>query len=315
MEFLVGPEGDGALLRSYLKRLKISTKQTAHLKELEHGITVNGVRVTVRYQLKAGDVIDLAIEDDESGESAVPVDLPIEVLYEDDDLVVCNKPPFMPTHPSHGHHEDTLANALAFYYQKQSRPFVFRPVNRLDRNTSGIVMVAKNARAASMMYTEMLSHRIEKRYAAIVTGELTGAGTVDKCLRRTAESIIVREICQPDSDGAQTALTEYESLFCGGGLSLISLSPKTGRTHQLRVHLLSLGHPILGDGLYGKDSPEIGRQALHACQLSFSRPSDGAKVTITAPMPEDMKAVLKRINYDLTFDERKEHYEIQKTEI
>ncbi len=315
MEFLVGEDGHGMLLRSYLKRLKISSKQTAHLKELDDGITVNGVRVTVRYQLKAGDVIGLAIEDEESGESAVPVELPLFVLYEDEDLVVCNKPPFMPTHPSHGHYDDTLANALAFYYQKQGRPFVFRPVNRLDRNTSGIVMVAKNARAASMMYTEMLAHRMEKKYVAIVEGELTGSGTVDKCLRRTARSIIVRETCKPDADGAQTALTEYESLYCGGGLSLVSLSPKTGRTHQLRVHLLSLGHPILGDGLYGRDSDEIGRQALHACRLSFNRPSDGARVEVRAPLPDDMTAVLEHINCKFTFEERKPYYEIQKTEI
>ncbi len=315
MEFLVEADGDGMLLRSYLKRLKISTKQTSHLKELDNGITVNGVRVTVRYQLKAGDVIGLAIEDEVPGESAAPIELPLAVLYEDDDIVVCNKPPFMPTHPSHGHHDDTLANALAFYYQKQGRPFVFRPVNRLDRNTSGIVMVAKNARAASMMYNEMLAHRMEKHYVAIVEGELAGSGTVEKCLRRTAQSIIVREVCEPDADGAQTAQTEYESLFCKEGLSLVSLSPKTGRTHQLRVHLLSLGHPILGDGLYGRDSQEIGRQALHACRLSFNRPSDGARVTVIAPLPDDMSGVLERINCKFTFEERKPYYEIQKTEI
>ncbi len=315
MEFLVGADGDGMLLRSYLKRLKISTKQTSHLKELDDGIRVNGERVTVRYQLKAGDVIGLAIEDCESGESAAPIELPLSVLYEDSDIVVCNKPPFMPTHPSHGHHDDTLANALAFYYQKQGRPFVFRQVNRLDRNTSGIVMVAKNARAASIMYSEMLAHRMEKQYVAVVEGELTGSGIVDKSLRRTAQSIIVRETCEPDAEGAQTALTEYESLFCGGGLSLVSLSPKTGRTHQLRVHLLSLGHPILGDGLYGHDSSEICRQALHACRLSFNRPSDGVRVTVNAPLPEDMTAVLRRINCNITFDERKPYYEIQETEI
>ncbi len=315
MEFKVGADGDGMLLRSYLKRLKISTKQTAHLKELDDGITVNGVRVTVRYQLSSGDVIGLAIEDEESGASATPVELPLFVLYEDDDLIICNKPPFMPTHPSHGHHDDTLANALAFYYQRQGRPFVLRPVNRLDRNTSGIVMVAKNARAASMMYTEMLGHRMEKSYLAIAEGELFGAGVIEKSLRRTAQSIIVREVCEPDAEGAQSALTEYSSILCSGGLSLVSLSPKTGRTHQLRVHLASLGHPILGDGLYGRDSDMIGRQALHACRLSFNRPSDGARVTVEAPLPDDMSEVLSRIDRNITFDERKCYYEIQKAEI
>ncbi|MBR2479000.1 MAG: RluA family pseudouridine synthase [Clostridia bacterium] len=293
MEFIVGDDGNGLLLRSYLKKLKISSKQSAHLKRLEGGITVNGAPVTVRYQLKAGDVVGLAIEDAQSGESAEPVELPLSIIYEDDDLVVCNKPPFMPTHPSHGHHYDTLANALAFYYVKQERPFVFRPVNRLDRNTSGVVMVAKHARAASMMYTEMLNRRMEKEYLAVLEGELTGAGIVDKSLRRSAESIIVREVCDSDAEGAQSALTEYRTVYSGNGISLVELSPKTGRTHQLRVHMANLGHPILGDGLYGRDSDVIDRQALHAYRLTFRRPSDGETVTVEAPLPDDMAAVLE----------------------
>ncbi len=292
MEFIVGDDGHGLLLRSYLKRLRISSKQSAHLKRIEGGITVNGVQVTVRYLLKSGDVVRLAIEDVQSGESAEPVELPLSVIYEDDDLVVCNKPPFMPTHPSHGHHYDTLANALAFYYAKQGRPFVFRPVNRLDRNTSGVVMVAKHARAASMMYTEMLNRRMEKEYLAVVEGELTGMGVVDKSLRRTAESIIVREVCDAAAEGAQSALTEYRAVCAKNGLTLVELSPKTGRTHQLRVHMASLGHPILGDGLYGRDSDLIDRQALHAYRLTFKRPSDGETVTVEAPLPSDIADVL-----------------------
>lgn len=292
MEFIVGDDGHGLLLRSYLKRLRISSKQSAHLKRIEGGITVNGVQVTVRYQLKAGDVVGLAIEDVRPGESAEPVELPLSIIYEDDDLVICNKPPFMPTHPSHGHHYDTLANALAFYYAKQGRPFVFRPVNRLDRNTSGVVMVAKHARAASMMYTEMLNRQMEKEYLAVVEGEITGTGVVDKSLRRTAESIIVREVCDDDAEGAQSALTEYRAVYTKNGLTLVELSPKTGRTHQLRVHMASLGHPILGDGLYGRDSELIDRQALHAYRLTFRRPSDGEAVTVEAPLPNDIADVL-----------------------
>ncbi len=304
MDFSVGKDGNGMLLRSYLKRLKISTKQIAHLKRLDGGILVNGVGVTVRYQLKDGDVISLAIEDTESGESAEPVELPVSILYEDDDLVVCNKPPFMPTHPSHNHHDDTLANALAFYYKNQGRPFVFRPVNRLDRNTSGVVMVAKHARAASMMYTEMLNRRMDKTYLAVVEGEMSGCGVVDKSLRRTAESIIVREVCEKDSEGAQSALTEYEVLFSCKEVSLVLLRPKTGRTHQLRVHTASLGHPILGDGLYGHDSDDIERQALHAFRLTFKRPSDGEMITAEAPLPDDIRAVLEKYGCNINFQGR-----------
>lgn len=291
MEFKVGVNDSGILLRSYLKRLSLSNKLISHLKTVENGITVNGEHVTVRYTLKQGDLVSLAIEDTESSESVEPRELPLDILYEDEDLVVCNKPPFMPTHPSHNHHDDTLANALAFYYS--DKPFVFRPVNRLDRNTSGTVLVAKNARAAAMLFSEMKRRNIGKTYLAVVEGEICGSGVIEKHLCRTEASIIVRRVCEESEPGAQYAKTEYKVVERGNGLSLVRLNPLTGRTHQLRVHLASIGHPILGDDIYGNTSELISRQALHAESLTFKRPSDGETIEIKAPLPRDIKDAAK----------------------
>ena len=295
MVFTVTPDGDGILLRTYLKRLSLSNKLIARLKRIENGITVNGEHVTVRYTLKVGDVIDLSIEDTESNETLTPVDLPVDIIYEDSDLVVCAKPPFMPTHPSHDHYDDTLANALAYIYRDV--PFIFRPVNRLDRNTSGTVLVAKNARGASMLFSEMKKRNIEKTYIAVTEGEFFGSGIIDKPLCRTEESIIVRRVCDISEEGAKEAQTEYTVLCSKNGMSVVRLRPLTGRTHQIRVHLASIGHPIVGDELYGNHSDLIDRQALHAESLTFKKPSDREEITVNAALPNDMKTLAALAGY------------------
>ena len=297
MDFTVKSDGDGVLLRTYLKKLRISGKLVSHLKEVPNGICVNGEHVTVRRVLCEGDTVSLAIEDTESSENIVPVNIPIEILYEDEDLIVCSKPPFMPTHPSCNHHDDTLANALAYYFKADGQNFVFRPVNRLDRNTSGVVMVAKNARAAAVMHTEMTKHRIQKTYFALVEGEIREKGIIEKYLCRTDESIIVRRVCEKDENGAQYALTEYAPLAYGNGISALEVRLHTGRTHQIRVHLSSIGHPIIGDDLYGKESSFIARQALHAHTLTFFLPSDEKQITVSAKLPPDIKALAKTCNF------------------
>lgn len=297
MDFTVKNDGDGMLLRTYLKRIRISGKLVSHLKAVRNGICVNGEQVTVRRILRTGDVISLAIEDTEANENIVPVDLPIEILYEDDDLIVIGKPPFMPTHPSCNHHDDTLANALAFYFCEKGQNFVFRPVNRLDRNTSGVVMVAKNARAAAFMHTEMTKGRIEKTYFAIADGEMSDSGMIETYLCRTEKSIIVRRVCSENDEGAQYALTEYTVQSTGNGMTALSLRLHTGRTHQIRVHLSHIGHAIVGDDIYGKESPYISRQALHARTLSFNRPSDEKRITVVSPLPDDIKKLADKCNF------------------
>lgn len=310
MEFRAASNHEGMTLRQLLKKeLCLSTKLMKHLKFEDNGILVNGVRVTVRYVLSEGDVVSLAIEDRESA-PIKPVDLPIEILYEDADLVVPAKPAQMPTHPSHDHYEDTVANALAFRYAESGIPFVFRPVNRLDRNTSGLLLIARNRPTAARMANAMKDGRIRKTYLAVLDGEWDAtSGIIDACLHRTADSIIVREVCSPDAPDADVARTEYRVLTRANGHTLVEAKPITGRTHQLRVHFAHMGHPITGDDLYGTTSPLIARHALHAYTLTFPHPASDKEMTLLAPLPPDFKQLIKKCFPDYNPNEMKGEYD------
>lgn len=294
MQLTVCKEEDGMLLRTFLaRRLQLSTKLLRSVKHREDGILVNGEHATVRRLLSFGDVVTLALEDTESTEKICPVELPLDILYEDDALVVPSKPAEMPTHPSHDHYDDTVANALAFRYREMGVPFVFRPINRLDRNTSGLLLVARSRLSASRLTEAMQRGQIRKTYLAILDGALLpDEGSVDKPLHRTAESIIVREVCSPDAPDADPARTEFRVLARSATHTLVEARPITGRTHQLRVHFASLGHPITGDDLYGTPSPDIPRHALHARELSFPHPDRRERITVTAPLAKDFEVLL-----------------------
>lgn len=296
LEYLVDERVAGHTVLEVVKReLGISTKLLKHLKFREDGILVNGVRVTVRYVLSSGDRLSLAIEDETSGEKLLPVDLPLAIAYEDDDVVLPSKSAEMPTHPSFGHYEDTVANALAYRYAEEGIPFVFRPVNRLDRNTSGLLLIARNRRAAGTLFSSMRRGEIRKLYLAILDGELPeDEGLIETYMRRTAESVIVRENCGPDEGGA-LARTRYRVLTRAKGFTLVCAVPLTGRTHQLRVHFAGLGAPLLGDDLYGTSSDLISRHALHSCALSFQQPTTGACICAFAPLPEDMRCAVDHL--------------------
>ncbi|MBQ9132075.1 MAG: RluA family pseudouridine synthase [Clostridia bacterium] len=296
MQFKI-PEIDGgiSILQFIKQNLHISSKMLKYLKYRPDGICVNGQRQTVRYLLKGGNELTLAMEDtDRDTSDLTPVDLPLEILYEDEDLVVPSKPADMPTHPSCDHHLDTVANALAFRYASMGKPFVFRPVNRLDRNTRGLLLIARNKMAAGRLSLSMKEGLIQKTYLAVLDGELaTNEGVIDACLHRTAQSIILREVCPPDAPDADPALTEYRVLARDNGRTLVKARPITGRTHQLRVHFASLGHPITGDDLYGNPSSDIPRHALHAHTLCFPHPSTGETLCLTAPLPTDLLNLIR----------------------
>ena len=295
MEYRITEAHDGKLLRQFLQTdLRLSSKEIKHIKFLENGLTVNGERVTVRRVLKAGDLLCIASEDTETA-PIKPVDLPIAILYEDAHLVVPAKPADMPTHPSHDHYDDTVANALAYRYAKNGEPFVFRPVNRLDRNTSGLLLIARNRTSAGRLSEAMKSGKIRKSYLAILDGEMPlGEGVIDACLHRTQESIILREVCSPDAPDADPSRTEYRVLAVENGHTLVEAHPITGRTHQLRVHFAYIGHPLTGDDLYGTPSDVIARHALHARTLAFPHPVTNEVLKITAPLANDFEAALRK---------------------
>ncbi len=291
MEFRVDQKHDGVLLRSYLKgTCGISSRLLTQLKKRPDGIILNGNHVTVRHILKAGDILRVAVDDHLPQDAFPPVELSFTILYEDDDLLIVDKPPYMPTHPSAGHNGDTLANGLTWLFAQRGEPFVFRPVSRLDRNTSGIITLAKNQYAAGILCKAMKARQIKKTYIAVTDGfPPKEQDTVSTGTRRAREFFVLREVCDETEEGAALTVTEYKVLNRFENHAIIELHPLTGRTHQIRVHLSHLGCPIVGDDLYGKLSPLISRHALHASRVELNHPSTGEALVFESPLPEDMK--------------------------
>ena len=296
VEYVVEKEYSGRSVKEITARaLGISSATLKHLKFLDNGIMKNGSRVNVREILYEGDVLSLATEDTENGEKLKAVELALRIAYEDSELTVPDKPADMPTHPSRDHYDDTVANALAFRYNSMGLPFVFRPVNRLDRNTSGLLLIARNRLSANTLSCALREGRIRKQYVAILDGTLPESeGLIETYIRRTAESIIVREVCG-EGEGGDHALTKYKTLLSENGHSIVYAWPLTGRTHQLRVHFASLGAPITGDDMYGSSSELISRHALHSHVLSFPHPTDGREVCVRAPMHPDMESLARAL--------------------
>lgn len=293
MRYTVTQAEDGKTVKEILLgSIGLSVAFLKHLKFMENGIMLDGEKVTVRRVVHAGDILCLATENEKLGSRLTPTELPLDIVYEDEDLVVPSKSADMPTHPSHNHHGDTLADALAYYYKDAPEPFVFRPINRLDRNTSGLTLIAKNRISAARLAASMRDGKIKKQYVAILDGALPNdRGNIETYLRRTGESIIVREVCD-ENGGGDYALTHYEVIARSERYTLVLASPETGRTHQLRVHFASLGCAILGDDMYGEVSPIIPRHALHALSLSFPHPSKSETVNCRSMPPEDMTSVI-----------------------
>ena len=297
MEFVIGEEFDGRTVKDLLYQRGVSRGLITRLKGLPDGITLNGEHVTVRRVLTKGDRLSIAVGDtrEEENEFLVPTETPLNVLYEDKAVMALDKPAGMPTHPSRGHYVDTLANGLAFMFGQRGRPFVFRAVNRLDRETSGIVLVAKDRLAASEYSALMCDGKIHKSYIAILNGTPEKEGTIDVPIRRKPGSTMLRETCSADDEGAKPAVTRYRLLAASPDkrVSMVLAEPVTGRTHQIRVHFASIGCPLAGDGLYGtaESAPTaadhmIGRHALHAVRLEICRGS--SPLVIDSPLPADM---------------------------
>ena len=305
MTFTITKDHAGKTVLSFLRsKLKISSSALADLKRDPVGICANGVHVTVRYILKEGDslfVNEIDLPED-GNEAILPVSIPLKVIFENEDILLVDKPPHMPTHPSHGHFDDTLANAVAYKYTERGIPFVFRPIGRLDRNTSGISLVAKHSIAASFMYYARQKELISKKYLAILCGHVESDGdfhTIETYMKRQEQSIIVRCVSNPDEEGSFSAITKWRLLYTNGDISVVEAIPITGRTHQLRVHFAHIGHPILGDDVYGKESDIIGRHALHAACLSLPIPYDDDAHDFISPPPTDMIEAARYYGCDL----------------
>ncbi len=267
----------------YLKSLGYSQGLIVHLKKTEQGILKNGKWAYVRDMLSPGDVLTVSLTPKEEQREILPVDCSLDILYEDLDILVINKPAYMPIHPSQGHHENTLANGVMFHYKDQL-PFVFRCINRLDKNTTGVVLVAKHALSASILSDMIRDRKIKRTYLAVVTGKTATLGQITAPIGRMDDSTIERTV-RKDGDPAST---HFQRLAYTDGYSLLSLILDTGRTHQIRVHMKHIGHPIPGDFLYNPEYSRIKRQALHSFSLSFLHPIKKEPLYFEAPLPCDM---------------------------
>ncbi len=299
MEIRINNNYEGRLIREVLKiDLGFSVNLIKKLKFSPNGIKVNGEWVTVRYELKHGDVLYLATEDKPEDVSPyiIPIDLPLEVIYEDEYVTAVNKPYNMPSHPSLGHKLDTVANALAFRYSGNA--YVFRPVNRLDRDTSGCMLTANTKDSSYKMYSSMVEGKIKKTYIAVLDGiPDKKEGILESYMHRKDESIVERCECSADAPDAKIAVTHYKLLDENGHECVIAASPITGRTHQIRVHFSSIGCPVTGDTLYGAESPFITRHALHSWRTIFPHPMTGEAVTVTSPIPDDISSLMSELGF------------------
>ncbi len=286
LTYEIPAEFAGRRVKDYLFReLKMSTALVVSLKKSDDAITVNGEPVRVSRILSAGDVLTLTMHDGVS-ENIEPEDIPIDVLYEDEDILAVNKPSGMPVHISPGHYGGTLSNAVMYYY---GGDFTFRAVNRLDAVTSGVMLIAKNAYAHARLSDDIHRGLYHRRYIALVHGDVT-VGTIDAPIARKAASVIERTV-SPDG---KHAVTHYRALDRFGRYSLCEVMPVTGRTHQIRVHMAYIGHPLAGDTLYGVPD-DMPRCALHSHIAEFRHPVTGERMSICAPMAADIAAFAKTV--------------------
>lgn len=295
MEIHIRESQNGKSILEILRgELALSSSAITFLKNREDGILLNGTHATVRKTVATGDILRLQYADTEKdlNESIVPVNLPLEIIYSDRDIIIVNKPPYMPTHPSHDHQRDTLANALAYHFKNLKTPFVFRAVNRLDSQTSGLVMVARNKISAQRLSEDMRAGKIKKSYFSVLHGcPQPPEGRINSPIRRAEDSKILRIV----SDDGAPSVTQYKVIVANEMYAAVFASPITGRTHQLRVHFSSRGNRICGDTLYGYPCEYINRQALHAFRLEFPHPSSGEPMCVYAPIPNDIQSLCENV--------------------
>lgn len=279
LRFSVGQDEDGLSAAVFLKRRGFSRRIISSLK-FSGGITRDGDVLRGVDPVRTGESVRVVLED--SGGAEPNRDVSAKIAFEDEDAVVFDKPPGVPVHQSFGHYNDTLANLFAALCP--DRPF--RAVNRLDKNTSGLCVCAKNRLAASM-----LAGNVSKVYYAVIDGDISESGVIDAPIARVSDSIILREV-RDVSEGGQEAVTCYEPILRKNGRTLLRIILKTGRTHQIRVHFSHIGFPLCGDSMYGGDCSAITRQALHCGELEFTGCVTKERISLKSPLPEDIKRLL-----------------------
>lgn len=286
LDFRVPPDYDGRQLQGFLRgEIKLSLRLMRSLKRVENGIEINGEHARTVDIVRAGDTVTLNIPYTQGSARAVS-DIDLDIRYEDDDVLVVNKPALLPIHESHNHQGDTLANAVAAHLKSEGKSPVFRAIGRLDKGTSGLVVCALNQHSAAR-----LSGNTEKEYIAIASGRYDKSGTIDAPIYRPDPMKTLRCV-DPRGD---RAVTHYECLKASDKASLLKIRLETGRTHQIRVHFAHLGTPLIGDFMYGSEDERISRQSLHCGYVGFVQPITGERIECFAELPEDMQRIADEI--------------------
>ncbi|WP_166242104.1 RluA family pseudouridine synthase [Paenibacillus turpanensis] len=299
--YQVTQQEEGWTVKAVLDRkLKLSKRMRVRLKTVENGITLNGEACYLSKPVRAGDVVAIRMEQ-ETSDDILPQDIPLHILYEDEQLLVVSKPAGLIVHPTSGHYLNTLANGVVYYWQAKGEKYRFRPIHRLDQDTSGVLAIAKNAYAHQMVSEQLKKGTVDKLYHAIVFGCPDPAeGTVNAPIDRNPENPHERIVIEC---GAH-AITHYSTERVFIDAALVKVRLETGRTHQIRVHMKYIGHSIIGDQFYGIARPNesreerhqwIGRQALHASLLAFDHPISGERLVLEAPLPQDMSELITRL--------------------
>lgn len=284
ISYTVPEEYEGKKVINFLRECcGFSARLVRSIKFTADGMKLNGEKTRTSDILRCGDIVTVYMPD--SGEAPEPMKAELSILYEDDDILVINKSPFMAMHPTHNHQGDTLANAVAAYLAEKGINSSFRSVGRLDKGTSGVVVCALNPLAACR-----LSGKIKKEYCALVKGQLTGTGSIDVPIYRPDPMKTLRA-CSYEL-GVETALTHWTAERTFENATLVSLKLETGRTHQIRVHMAFAGHPLAGDDMYGDFMPHIGHQLLHCRRCTLNHPVTGEGMVFEAPLWQDFEAAL-----------------------
>lgn len=292
LEFEVDENKEKHKIREYLKEKCGLSGRFIKSAYKELRIYVNGKKIKTSYVLEKGDVIKIKVDKDES-QNIEPEKMDLHIVYEDEYLLIVDKPPFMVVHPTKSHQNGTLSNGIMYHFRETNQDCIVRLANRLDMNTSGLVMIVKNQYAHMKISEFMSNNLIKKEYKAVVHGHLKNKkDTINEPIGRPTMDSIERVVMV----GGLESITHYEleSQFEKGALLKVNL--ETGRTHQIRVHLSHIGNPIFGDILYGNEDNEfISRQALHAYRLCFPHPVSGEEIDVKCDIPDDMKDLCDKL--------------------
>lgn len=288
LEYKIDNTDNNKTIEQFLKQKGFPRNVIIQMKKTNEGICRNGIWAYTIDKLANGDTLRLIIDKEIASSNIEPVNLPFEIIHEDEDILVVNKPYNMPVHPSINNYDNSLANAIMYYYKDYD--FVFRCINRLDKDTSGLTIIAKNSLSGAILSQSVSKRQIHRTYTAICSGETKISGTIMAPISRKEASTIERCV---DFTNGEAAITHYKRIAYDAqkDLSLVQLQLETGRTHQIRVHMKYINHPLIGDFLYNPDYRYITRQALNSSEIEFTHPITNQKMHFHIPLPSDMKCI------------------------